>query len=148
MNNQLITFLILLVFFSSCKENKYQTEENTLSYVLKDNNYLETKKCVVLIPAMGCGKCTEQIIEFSKKEIKNNSLLFIYSDLTNKTELVFKDIKISKNNYFRDSLSILISRGLVENKPVACFIKDKHIVGLIRFDDSNAKMIIAKIKKL
>lgn len=142
-----ISLLLTAFFFSSCKQRKYQTQEKTLNYLLKNDDYLKNKKCVILIPAMGCGKCTEEIINFSKNEINNNSLLFIYSDLTNKTDLVFRNIAIKKGNFFKDSLSILTSKGVLENKPIACFIKKNEIIDIIKFDDSNAKKIINRIKK-
>ncbi|MBM6498726.1 hypothetical protein [Flavobacterium macrobrachii] len=144
-----IYICIFLFSLLSCENNnnKYKIQEEALKDLFKKEHFYINKKAIIIIPAMGCGSCTSKIIDFSKKEINNDSLLFIYSDLTNKTDLIFKNIKTNKKNFFKDSLSLLISRGLLENKPIVYFTKSGRIDNVIKFDDTNVTEIIEQIKK-
>ena len=71
MRNKLLLFVFICVF-SSCEKSKFHNEKSILIDFLSSDNYLENKRCLVLIPANGCGSCTQDIKEYLKLNYKKN----------------------------------------------------------------------------
>lgn len=146
MNRYLIVLLALGLF--SCADIKHKKKENLITDFLKNDDYLSSKKCLLFIPAMGCGPCTQDAIAYSKSKYKNKNILFIYTDIGQTTEMIFKGYKDANKFIKRDSTGELVSVGVVESKPVACFIKNGHIDEIVKIDDTNADVVLARIDKL
>jgi len=140
-------WLIFFIFFFSCIESdvKFSYEEQVLKDFI-DENVFQENRCIVLIPAYGCGACTQDIIEFSKENYKNNNVKFVFIDLDKPKKILFKDIVDFEKYILIDKKSELVGQGLVDNKPAVFFIKNNHIVENIRFDDSISDEIIKRIK--
>ena len=145
MRNKLLLFVFICVF-SSCEKSKFHNEKSILIDFLSSDNYLENKRCLVLIPANGCGSCTQDIKEYLKLNYKNNKILFIITDYSKLNKLDFKDINNFEKYVVIDKKSELMSLGLVENKPVVYFIKNNQIQEIIKFDDSISDGVIQRIK--
>lgn len=146
MKSNILLFLILNCFFVSCEKVKYQKEQNILIDFLLTDSFLDDKKCIVLIPANGCGSCTQDIKEYLKSNYKNDKILFILSDYGKLNKLDFKDITGFEKFVKIDKKSELISLGLVENKPIVYFINNNQIDEIIKFDDSISEEVIRRIK--
>lgn len=146
MKSKILFFLILLCIISSCEKIKYNKEQKILSDFLLSDIYLLDKKCLVLIPANGCGSCTKDIKEYLKLNYKNNKILFIITDYNKLNKLDFKEIADFEKYVTIDKNSELMSLGLVENKPIVYFIKNKEISEIIKFDDSISDEVIKRIK--
>lgn len=140
-------YILLLGFllFSCGVKTKFSYEEDVLKSFI-DNDFLETNKCVVIIPAYGCGACTQDIIKFSKENYKNNKVKFIFVDLDKPKKILFKDIIDFEKYILIDKKSELVGQGLVDNKPSVFFIKNNHIEDIVRFDDSISDKVIERIK--
>ena len=139
--------ILFLILFFSCVDGdvKYSYEEEVLKNFI-DENVFETNKCIVLIPAYGCGACTQDIIQFSKGNYKNDKVKFVFVDLDKPKKVLFKEIVDFEKYILIDKKSELVGQGLVDNKPTVFFIKKNHIVENIRFDDSISDQIIKRIK--
>lgn len=137
---------MLCFFILGCNNSKYKYQEESLSNFLKSSKYLEEISCVVLIPSYGCGTCTQDIINFSKKNYQNQKVLFVFSQFDKDQSYLFREYQGFEDFIVKDKLSKLVSMGLVDNKPVVYFIKDKHIEEIVKFDDSNSDVIIKRIK--
>lgn len=139
--------LFVLICFVGCKNSIYKTETDILEDFLGNSNFLN-KKCVVVIPAYGCGPCVKEAIEFAKINYKNENIIFIFSDMTNKTESIFSNMNDYHNYIHIDKWQILVSQEIVLSKPVVFYIKDRNISETQTIDDTNSKQILANLLKL
>lgn len=146
MKNNFLFFFVMNCLFISCGKSKFYKEQKILSDFLETDSFLDDKKCLVLIPANGCGSCTQDIKEYLKLNYKNDKILFVISDYGKLNRLDFKDIQGFEEYVKIDKKSELISLGLVENKPIVCFIKNKQIEQIIKFDDSISDEVIQQIR--
>ncbi|WP_130736100.1 hypothetical protein [Flavobacterium sp. J27] len=143
-----INLLIILLVLISCSNSNYTKDEKCLIDFLQDESFLRTKKCIVLVPVNGCGTCTQDIIKFSKKNYRNENILFIYSAWDRQAKVLYKEIEDFEKHVVIDKKSTLKSLGIVENKPIVFFIEKYRIKEKIKFDDKNSDQIIDRINKL
>ena len=138
-------FFLLFILFS-CKEEQYSRDMIIVKEMINGRVEFKNKKALILIPLNGCGTCTRDIIEFSKSNYNNDKYIFILTGITSQNILEFRKIKYFEDYFIIDENSELVSQGIVENKPVVCFIKNEHISEVIKFDDSISNHIIQRIK--
>lgn len=138
----------MLFIINSCTTTNYTSDEKILVDFLKDESCFKTKVSIVVVPVNGCGQCTQDIIEFSKENYKNDKVLFIYSDWDRQGKAIYKGIPDFEKYVVIDKKSEFKSLGLVENKPVVFFIENNRIKEKIKFDDSISDEIIKRIQFL
>ena len=141
-----ISFLLILLFFISCKEELFKSEKNILNELTEIENVLETKKSIIIIPLNGCGTCTQEIIKFSKLNFNNNKIKFILTGVNAQNFLTYNEIKDVTKYFIIDEYSTLISQGLIENKPLIFYIENNEITKKVTFDNNNVKKIISNLK--
>lgn len=142
-----ISLFILLVLLS-CKQNLHDKEMIAVDELVGNKFHYKNKKALILIPLNGCGTCTKEIIEFSKKNFNNNKFLFILTGVTSQNILEYRKIKNFEDYFVIDENSELVSQGIVENKPILFYVKDGLFTNKIIFDNLNVKNIISKINLL
>lgn len=135
----------LLIIVSGCVKEDYNSDEKSLIDFLNGKDFLKTKSCVIVIPIDGCGTCTQDIIDFSKVNYKNEQVIFVYSAWDRQGKALFKDISDFEEYVMIDKKSVLKSLGIVENMPVIFFIEDGKLTEKVKFEDVICDTLIQNI---
>lgn len=135
----------LLIIVSGCVKEDYNSDEKSLIDFLNGKDFLKTKSCVIVIPIDGCGTCTQDIIDFSKVNYKNEQVIFVYSAWDRQGKALFKDISDFEEYVMIDKKSVLKSLGIVENMPVIFFIEDGKLTEKVKFEDVICDRLIQNI---
>ncbi len=105
-----IMIFIWIVGLVSCKQKIEEVEEKFLASVIDEFRIDEKYEWVVILPGLGCHGCIQEGEFFMKKNISNNKILFVLTDITSlkifqqKTGIRISNspnVFVDKNNRFK-----------------------------------------------
>jgi len=138
-NKSIILTLIFVLVFMGCNSNKinYYTalSETVLNSMDED---MALYDMIVFIPGSGCTGCITNAEHYFKKNLTNERIKFIFTDINSKKllRMLIGEDNIGRSNIFIDEDNIFNLKEYDErNYPYVLQIKDGVISGIAMLDE-------------